>query len=109
MFKAIFIIAVLGLVANANCFAEADLDAGADKAQFCAICHGAPCQSANCDSLAFYPGATNLSAKDENGMLAALREYKTGKRFGFTMFGVLTMLDDQDIEDIAAFFGASRK
>ncbi|WP_456296087.1 cytochrome c [Vibrio sp. AK197] len=101
--KAAMIGIVLGGVMLAtNAFAAGDVDAGKTKAAVCAACHGA-------NGMATIPGYPNLRGQNEQYLVSALKAYKSGKRTGglaAVMQAQAGMLNDQDIENLAAYYAS---
>ena len=80
--------------------AAADLAAGKAKAtEICAACHGADGNSAAAD----FP---KLGGQHPDYLAKALRDYKSGQRKNAIMAGFAQALSKQDIENLAAYYGA---
>jgi len=91
-------LAVLLLAANAP--AEAgDVAAGRRKALQCQACHGL-------DGLSKLPEAPHLAGQPEQYLIKSLDDYRKGARTNEMMALVVKDLNDQDIADLAAFYGA---
>jgi cytochrome c553 len=73
--------------------------AGQKKAQPCAACHG----DGNKTLDATYP---KLAGQYPDYLVKALSEYRSGKRPNAIMAGQAKALSDQDIADLAAYFGS---
>ena len=73
--------------------------AGQKKAQPCAACHG----DGNKTLDATYP---KLAGQYPDYLVKALSEYRSGKRKNAIMAGQAKGLSDQDIADLAAYFGS---
>ena len=73
--------------------------AGKDKAKVCAACHG----DGNKTLDASYP---KLAGQYPDYLSKALRDYKAGKRKNVLMGGQAANLSDQDIADLAEYFGS---
>jgi cytochrome c553 len=92
--------AVLGLILAATATAATaagDRTAGRKKATQCQACHGL-------DGLSKIPEGPNLAGQDENYLVKALRDYKTGARKNDMMSIVAPGLSDQDMADLAAYY-----
>jgi cytochrome c553 len=92
--------AVLGLILAATATAApaaGDRTAGRKKATQCQACHGL-------DGLSKIPEGPNLAGQDENYLVKALRDYKTGARKNDMMSIVAPGLSDQDMADLAAYY-----
>lgn len=98
----------IGLMVAAATAAQAAGDPvkGKVKAQTCVGCHGVPGYR--------YPGPPMFHVPKVGGqhaqyLVAALQEYKDGKRDNPTMRAQASDLSQQDMEDIAAYFSQSGK
>ncbi|HSG03106.1 MAG TPA: c-type cytochrome [Marinobacterium sp.] len=89
----------LGLVSGAQ--AAGDATAGEAKTLTCAGCHGA-------DGNSMVPNFPKLAGLGEKYLLKQLNDVKSGNRVIVEMTGILDNLNDQDLQDIAAFY-ASKK
>lgn len=89
-----------GLCVPLFAMAAGDADAGAKKAETCKACHGEggakPIQSD-------YPV---LAGQHYDYLVAALNQYKTGKRKNASMNGFAAALKPEDIRDLAAYFSS---
>jgi cytochrome c553 len=97
-FLAVLSIAALGLAAPA--FA-ADADAGKAKAKSCAGCHGANGEGK--DKLG------PIAGMDPKKFVAAMEEYKSGKRKDGMMKMATAKLGKDDIENLAAYYASLKK
>jgi cytochrome c553 len=82
--------------------AAGDAAAGKAKAATCAACHGA-------NGKAMIPTYPNLAGQNPGYLEMAIKAYKTGERKGgqaSVMAGMAAPLSDQDIADLAAYFGS---
>jgi cytochrome c553 len=78
--------------------AAADLSAGKALAErMCQACHGL-------DGKGVGPGIPNLAAQRERYLLAALKEYKEGKRHHSGLRELATKMSDADMRNIAAYY-----
>lgn len=75
----------------------ADPAAAKAKAAQCAACHGA-------DGMAVLPGAPNLANQNEEYLVKALKDYRSGARKNEQMNVMAKGLSDKDIENLAAYF-----
>ncbi|WP_207060714.1 cytochrome c [Motiliproteus sp. SC1-56] len=87
----------LGIAGFAH--AEGDAEAGQAKAAVCFGCHGA-------DGNATTPTFPKLAAQHENYLVKQLKEFKSGDRPSATMAGFAAGLSEDDMADLAAFFGS---
>ena len=75
-----------------------DLKAGKAKAQAaCQTCHGL-------DGKATIPMAANLSGQQKGYLIGQLKAYRSGKRRHEQMNIIAKMLEDDDIENLAAWY-----
>ena len=82
------------------CVSAADVAAGKAKAtEICAACHGANGNSAAAD----FP---KLGGQHVDYLAKTLRDYKSGQRKNPIMGGFAQALSKQDIENLAAYYGA---
>lgn len=88
----VFATALVASAANA-----ADVAAGRAKAIQCQACHGM-------DGIAKIPEAPNLAGQNEDYLIKALHDFKTGERKNEMMSVVAQPLTDTDIANLAAFY-----
>ena len=95
--RAVLAAAALAFAAGAN--AGGNVEAGRIKANTCMGCHGIP----NYNNA--YPTfrVPRLGGQHPEYIVAALKEYRAGKRPHPTMRAQATSMNDEDIEDIAAY------
>ena len=93
---------VLGSVALTPAMAAGDAKAGANKASMCIGCHQIPDYKASFPDVYSVPMIKGQNAKY---IEAALQAYKKGERNHPTMQGIAKGLSDQDMADLAAFYG----
>ncbi len=78
--------------------AAGNAEAGAKKAMFCSGCHGA-------DGNLTHTGTPRLAGQSEADLVAKLKLYKSNQKIYHPMMAFLTGgLNDQDIQDLAAFY-----
>jgi cytochrome c553 len=75
------------------------IDAGRTKAATCVACHGP-------EGVAAAPQWPNLAGQHETYLLAALGQYKSGSRVDLVMNPLMGPLDEDSIEELAAFFAS---
>jgi cytochrome c553 len=93
------LVLLLPLLGHAQ--ASGNPEAGKDKAaKVCAQCHG-PEGMGN----ATFP---RLAGQYSDYLAKVLKDYKTGRRENALMKGFAVSLSDQDIEDLAAYYGDLR-
>ena len=91
----VMILALTGLVSiTAN---AADVEAGKTKSAVCAACHGADGNSSN----AAWP---SLAGQHATYIYKQLTDFKEGRRNDATMIGMVALLNDEDMKNIAAYF-----
>ena len=86
----------LGFVSAAQ--AAGDVAAGKAKAAACAGCHGANGQGV--------PPNPALAGKSEDLLLQDMKDYKSGKRANAVMKALVQPLSDQDMANLAAYYGS---
>jgi len=93
------VLAAFAFSFTAGAHAAGDVEAGRVKANTCMGCHGIP----NYNNA--YPTyrVPRLGGQHPEYIMAALKEYRDGKRPHTTMHAQAMSLSDQDIEDIAAY------
>lgn len=92
-------VAALAFAAAAH--AGGNADAGKQKSQVCASCHGADGNSA----AAQFP---RLAGQHADYLLKALQDYKTGARKNPIMSGFVANLSERDMEDLAAYYSRQK-
>ena len=75
------------------------IEAGRTKAATCVACHGA-------EGVAAAPQWPTLAGQHETYLLAALEQYKNGNRVDMVMNPLMAPLDEESIEELAAFFAS---
>lgn len=85
---------------------EGNAEAARDKISMCAGCHGIPGYRASFPHVYHVP---KLGGQHPAYIVKALEEYRSGERSHPTMQGVAASLSDQDIADVAAYYGGSGK
>jgi cytochrome c553 len=89
----------LGLLAATNPSQADDIGAGKQKAQSCAMCHGA-------NGMAQMPGAPNLAGQPAMYVAEQLKNYRSGKRSNEIMNVIAKPLSDVDINNLAAWYAS---
>jgi cytochrome c553 len=97
MKKLIVSLLMLGLAGFSQ--AAGNAEAGQALTAVCAACHGADGNSA----VATFP---KLAGQGEAYLTKQLQDIKSGDRVIVEMTGMLTMMNDQQLEDIAAFYAS---
>jgi cytochrome c553 len=90
------IVGSVGLAGAAQ--AAGDAAAGKAKATSCAMCHGP-----NGEGTQMGP---KLAAEDSAKFIAAMNDYKSGKRDNAMMKSQTSSLSDVDIANLAAYYGS---
>ena len=78
---------------------EAQIEAGRAKAATCMACHGE-------EGVAAAPQWPHLAGQHETYLLAALEQYKDGGRVDLVMNPLIAPLDEESIEELAAFYAS---
>lgn len=78
-----------------------DAAAGEGKSAVCGACHGADGNSA----LAMYP---KLAGQNESYIARQLTQFKSGKRENAIMMPFASMLSEQDMHDVGAYFATKQ-
>jgi len=94
------IVAALGLASGAA-FA-ADAAAGKAKAGSCGGCHGANGEGKG-------PAGPAIAGMEEAKFVAALKDYKSGKKADAPMKSITSGLGDADMENLAAHYASLKK
>jgi cytochrome c553 len=78
---------------------SADVAAGKQKAQSCAVCHGE-------NGLSRTPDAPNLAGQPAIYLAQQLKNYRSGKRSNEVMNLIAKPLSDADIDNLAEWFAS---
>ena len=98
------IVAVTLAVAACGAQAAGDAVAGKGKVYQCQGCHGIPGWKTAFPEVYQVP---KLGGQHAQYIVTALKAYKKGERDHQTMRAIVADLSDQDIDDLAAYYGAS--
>ena len=82
---------------SSGAFAAGDVEQGKARSATCAACHGADGNSIN-------PEWPSLAGQHPRYLINSLHGFKTGERQNVLMSGQAAALDDQAIEDLAAYY-----
>ncbi|MCK9489663.1 MAG: cytochrome c [Xanthomonadales bacterium] len=98
---------MLALLLPAALFSAAPVDAGnaergREKSAICQACHGVDGNGIGMD---MYP---ILAGQFPDYLAHAMRAYKTGEREDVVMRGFAAPLSEQDIKDLAAWYGSQK-
>ena len=85
---------------------KGDAGAGGKKVAMCIGCHGLPGYQSSFPQVYKVPKIAGQNAKY---IVAALNGYKSGDRKHPSMRGVAASLTDQDMADLAAYYGTETK
>jgi len=99
--------ALLLAVSSVNAMAAdvaGDAAKGKQKNAMCAGCHGIPGWRTAFPELYSVP---KLGGQHPQYIVAALKEYKDGQRAHSTMHAIASGLSEQDMADLAAYYGAA--
>jgi cytochrome c553 len=89
------VLALSGLM-NFTVYAS-DIEAGKTKSAVCAACHGADGNSTN----AAWP---SLAGQHASYIYKQLNDFKTGRRNNASMTGMVALLNDEDMKNVAAYY-----
>lgn len=101
--KKIVIVAALLAGLTGVVHAAGDADAGKTKAASCVACHGA-----DGNSLAATPNFPNLAGQSASYLYKQMTEFKEGKRKDPSMNAMILPLDDQAMQDVAAYYSGQK-
>ncbi len=96
-----FIVSCIALTFALPAFAAGDATVGKGKSQVCAGCHGA-------DGNATIPNYPKLAGQHANYLVKQMQAFKSGKRNEAIMKGQVANLNDQDMQDLAAYFASQK-
>lgn len=100
------LLAVVAVCASPFAFAvDGNADAARDKISMCVGCHGIPGYQTAFPKTYKVP---RIGGQYPEYIAAALQAYKTGDRKHPTMNGIAASLSEQDMADIAAYYGAQK-
>ena len=91
------LVSILLLAISATSLASGDAEAGQAKSATCMACHGLAGNST-------IPNYPKLAGQGEGYILKQLQEFKSGVRDNAIMAGVVSLLSEQDMMDIAAYY-----
>jgi cytochrome c553 len=103
MMKNIIITALsaVAIMSSSTVFSAGNAETGKTKAATCLACHGA-------DGNSIAPNFPNLAGQGEAYMVKQLKDFKAAKRRDPTMDAMVMALDDQAMEDVAAFYASQK-
>ena len=91
----VIVLALSGLVSFAA--NAADVEAGKAKSAVCAGCHGADGNSSN-------PAWPSLAGQHASYTYKQLMDFKAGRRVNAQMAGMVAILNEEDMKNLAAFY-----
>jgi cytochrome c553 len=100
----VLLAAALALPATAALAVEGSAQAGQSKHSTCVGCHGIPGYRTAFPDV--YP-VPKLGGQHPEYIVRALQEYKAGERSHPTMRSIAAGLSDQDMADLAAYYGSA--
>jgi cytochrome c553 len=89
------VLALSGLMTFAT--HAADIEAGKAKSAICAACHGADGNSSN----VIWP---SLAGQHASYIYKQLKDFKEGRRSNASMTGMVAILNDDDMKNLAAYY-----
>ena len=101
--KASLIVAIVLALSGLAPFAAnaGDIEAGKSKSAVCAACHGADGNSSN----AAWP---SLAGQHATYIYKQLKDFKEGRRNNASMTGMVALLNDQDMKNLAAYYESQK-
>jgi len=97
--------AILAATSTATWAVDGNAEAAKQKISMCVGCHGIPGYRTAFPSVYQVP---KLGGQHPEYIIAALTEYKEGKRSHPTMQGIAKSLSEQDMADLAAYYGGAQ-
>ncbi len=85
---------------------KGNADAAKGKITMCIGCHGVPYYKTAYPEVYHVP---MISGQSPSYIVKALQEYKAGERSHPSMRGIARSLSDQDMADVAAYYGEHKK
>ena len=99
--KIIKILMLISIIPIAMENVHADYEAGKDKSQVCAGCHGSDGNS----QISMYP---RLAGQHKDYLQFALKGYRSGSRKNAIMSGFAKGLSDTDIQDLSEYYSKQK-
>jgi cytochrome c553 len=90
---------LLAMTLAVNAAVSADVEAGRQKAQLCAACHGPM-------GLSTMPNTPNVAGQPEQYLAEQLKAYRSGKRVHEQMSLLAKPLSDADIANVSAWYAS---
>ncbi|MCY4467912.1 MAG: cytochrome c [Thiotrichales bacterium] len=101
MTRVYMIALALACASSPHAYAGGDAAAGKQKAVICSACHGVDGNSTN-------PLWPKLAGQHEAYLAKQIRAFKSGERTDPTMAPMISMVKDEDIDDIAAYYASQK-
>jgi len=95
--RLLVLLTLFSVLLAGDAFAAGNAERGKARSATCAACHGADGNSVN-------PEWPNLAGQNPKYLIGTLHKFKSGERKNVIMSGQASALDDQTIEDLAAYF-----
>ncbi|MCP4878600.1 MAG: c-type cytochrome [Gammaproteobacteria bacterium] len=102
MSKIIIAVLSVGILFITSTVRSADMEAGQQRATSCFSCHGT-------DGVSLSPNYPNLAGQSAEYLAKQLNAFRTGNRNDPIMSPMAKSLNDQDVENVAAFFASLGK
>jgi cytochrome c553 len=103
--KTLIAIVAASLVSASTCAVEGNAEAAKDKVTMCKGCHGIAGYKASFPHVYSVP---KIGGQQSAYIVKALEAYKSGERAHPTMRGIALGLSEQDMADLAAYYGAAK-
>lgn len=100
-----YLLAALGIACGPALALEGNPKAAAAKISMCQGCHGIPGYRATFPEVYHVP---KLGGQHPAYIVKALQAYKSGSRYHPSMRGIAESLSEQDMADIAAYYGGQK-
>jgi len=100
---ALLLLSALSLPAHAQ---SGNADAAKGKVSMCIGCHGIPMYKTAFPEVYSVP---KIAGQSPDYIVKALQEYRAGERSHPTMRGIARGLTDQDMADVAAYYGGTKE
>jgi len=100
------VLLLLSLPLSLPTYAQGNADAAKGKISMCIGCHGIPMYRTAFPEVYSVP---MIAGQSPDYIVKALQGYRAGDRSHPTMRGIARGLSDQDMADVAAYYGATAK
>jgi len=100
------VLLLLSLPLSLPVYAQGNADAAKGKISMCIGCHGIPMYKTAFPEVYSVP---MIAGQSPDYIVKALQGYRAGDRSHPTMRGIARGLSDQDMADVAAYYGATAK